>query len=225
MESRGRCRTGVRCPPGADRTRVPRSVSRASSMGANVERMRWWASRRGRGLLLLSCAVLGVALAQPPEQAAAAGKRCGEIARIGEAGVELVSVRARGVRCRSARAVLADQAAATSNGWECNSAGSEAVCAKGDATASYGPARSARSCGSIGFEANSDNVASSITAVRASCRTARAVARGSRDYGPTHARRYRARRFRCRARALDSALPSVLYTCRRGKATVAFQRS
>ena len=51
----------------------------------------------------LAAAVVLGALGLFPAGASAATKRCGAIARVGEAGTELVIVRAEGVSCRTAR--------------------------------------------------------------------------------------------------------------------------
>jgi hypothetical protein len=158
--------------------------------------------------------------------AASAAKRCGDIARVGEAGTEIVKVSAAHVGCATARRVLVRHTLGRStSGWSCNSAGSEAVCTRGRAVARYRHARS-RGCGSIGFEPQSDNVAGRIRARHVGCRAARAVARGSRPYGPSHASSYRARRFHCTARpGRTTGLETALYTCRRGHAIVAFERA
>lgn len=167
----------------------------------------------GSGLAIVACC-LAVA------DSVGAASSCGEIAREGESGVELVSTRATGTSCSSARSVLSDQLAARTRGWSCSSAGSEAMCTKGRARASYLGASGVGSCGFVSFEANNDNVAASIQARGTSCKTARAVARGSRAAG-----RYRARGYRCASRSLEGGLPASLYTCRNGRATVAFRRT
>ena len=86
-----------------------------------------------------------------------------------------------------------------------------------------------RACGNVGFEPNSDAGAFGIRATGVRCRTARAVARASRTYGPSgdpgRIWRYRARRFRCVGRELDTALPQVRWRCRRGDALVTFSKS
>src|SRR4051812_3390459 len=171
-------------------------------------------------------AALVVPPAPPPPTASAATKRCGDIARIGEAGTEIVAVKADGVGCKRARRVLERHTLGRSTaGWTCNSAGSEAVCTRGGATARYGPAKS-RGCGSIGFTPNSDDGAGDIRARHVSCRVARKVARKSKPFGPSHPDPYKARGFRCRGRHLPSAgLEAALYTCHRGRKTVAFQRT
>lgn len=170
---------------------------------------------------LLASAVLGVA----PAGAGTPGKRCGHIARVGEAATEIASVRAAGVHCAVARRVLERHTVGrTTRGWECHSAGTEGSCTRGGRTASYRAAKS-RGCGSIAFQRNTENGAGSIRARGVRCRAARAVARASKPYGPTHARTYRARGFTCRGRTLGSELPTAIYTCRKGRAVVAFQRS
>ena len=86
-----------------------------------------------------------------------------------------------------------------------------------------------RSCGSIGFTPNSDEGVSDIRATGVRCRTARRVARAAREHGPSGRPgtifRYRAYRFRCRGRELDTALPSVRFRCVRGAAVVRFVKT
>ena len=86
-----------------------------------------------------------------------------------------------------------------------------------------------RSCGNVGFTPQSDDGAFGIRATGVRCRTARAVARASEDYGPSgepgDVFRYRARRFRCVGRQRDTELPSVRFRCRRGDAVVTFSRT
>ena len=90
-------------------------------------------------------------------------------------------------------------------------------------------AAATRACGNVGFEPNSDAGAFGIRARGVRCRTARAVARASRTYGPSgdpdRIWRYRARRFRCVGRELDTALPQVRWRCRRGDALITFSKS
>ncbi|MDQ3741064.1 MAG: hypothetical protein M3389_08995 [Actinomycetota bacterium] len=86
-----------------------------------------------------------------------------------------------------------------------------------------------RSCGSIGFQPNTDFGAFGIRARDVGCRTARRVARASREHGPTGepgtVRRYRARRFRCVGRERATNLPSIRFRCTRGEALVTFTRT
>jgi hypothetical protein len=174
-------------------------------------------------VVLLSC----LATLVPTQDALAAGKRCGEIARTGEfATTELVSVKAsRRVRCRTARVVLENQPRANRRGWECHSAGNEAECEKRSRRVSYGSARSVRPCGSIAFQRRTENGAGSIVTRGVRCRRARAVARGSRAYGPSRSRTYRARGFRCTARKAPLAITARIFTCRKARKTVAFLRT
>ena len=98
----------------------------------------------------------------------------------------------------------------------------------GSATAAYGPASSVRSCGNVAFIPQSDNGAFAIVAKRTSCLSARQVARGSRHHGPSRnvSHYYRAAGFNCDGVVFSEApLPFVLYTCRRGNRTVAFDRT
>jgi hypothetical protein len=57
------------------------------------------------------------------------------------------------------------------------------------------------------------------------CRRARAVARASQPFSAAHPGRYRARGFSCRGVAVEGAVPTALYTCRDGRATIAFTRT
>jgi hypothetical protein len=177
---------------------------------------------------LIRFAVVALALLALGGSAAAApahARTCGQIARIGEAGTELVTVHATRVRCAVARRVLERHTRGkASTGWKCSSAGSEAVCTRGRKRASYGPA-SSHGCSPVAFQPNSDDGAGGIRARRVSCKKARAVARGSEPFGPSNPGSYRKLGFDCTAHALDAALPTALYTCRNGRATVAFERT
>ena len=179
-------------------------------------------SARRLSPVLLAAAALALGAAPP---AGAAERTCGELARFVEGTAALVTVKADRVRCRTARRVLARPGQAAQRGWTCNSAGTEQVCTKGRKRASHIGARRTRDCGRVGFEPDSDNLASSITAKRVRCRTARRVARGARDSGPTDPEPYSARGFRCAGEALDTPLPSALFLCRRDRASVAFIRT
>ena len=149
--------------------------------------------------------------------------------RRGKAGPQLVTVRVDGVGCVRARQVLQRYIGGQkTNGWRCSSAGSEAWCTSGAATAAYGPASSVRSCGLVAFTPQSDNGAFAIVAKRTSCLSARQVARGSRRHGPSRnvSHHYRAAGFNCDGVVFsETKLPFVLYTCRRGNRTVAFDRT
>jgi hypothetical protein len=167
-------------------------------------------------------ALFGFASADP----AAAERRCGEVARVGEAGAELVSVRAKGAKCDTARWVFEHLRAAAAKGWHCHSAGSEASCTRGTgAMVSYRAARHVRECGRIVFAPQSEDGTGDIVATRARCRRSRAVARASRDFGPSDRIAYRARGFSCKSGPMtENVLPSRLVYCRRGRAIVAFER-
>jgi len=176
------------------------------------------------GLSACCAAVLLTMLGLLAGPSDAAGRGCGQIARIGEFGAELVSVRAKGVSCRTARRVLSHPRSAGRRGWECHSAGVEASCTKGAARATYGPTRFRR-CGSLSFAPTSDYGTGKIVAKRVRCGAARAVARASRDRGSSvDPPAYRARGFRCTGKETQDTLRSALYTCRRKGATVAFER-
>ncbi len=138
----------------------------------------------------------------------------------------LVTVRAEGVGCRTARRIVADGEVAAARGFHCESAGSEKVCEKGDRRASYRAARRTRDCGMVGFARDSDALAASITAKGVRCRRARAVARGAAEADPTDPGSYQRDGFRCVGTALDTPLPSALFSCRAGdRASVAFIRT
>jgi hypothetical protein len=84
---------------------------------------------------------------------------------------------------------------------------------------------SARACGSITFEAQTENGASDIRAAGTTCKTARRVARASRNHGPyREPYRFSAAGFACRGRLDDSILPVVYWRCARGQAVVKFVR-
>lgn len=84
-----------------------------------------------------------------------------------------------------------------------------------------------RSCGSIVFVPNTESGVTRIRARKATCQTARRVARASEPTsvvdGPFT---YRAQRFTCRGRPRDEGLPTVSWTCTRtGGARVEFVMS
>lgn len=188
-----------------------------------MSRLHLW--RYGATLFIATAVVVSLAASSMANGA----RTCGELARRGKAGPQLVTVRADGVGCRRARQVLQRHIRGQkTKGWRCNSAGSEARCTRGSATAAYGPASSVRSCGDVAFIPQSDNGAFGIVAKRTSCRWARRVARGSRHHRPSRnvSHRYRAAGFHCYGVFFsDDPLPSVLYSCRRGNRTVAFDRT
>lgn len=174
---------------------------------------------------MVTATVISLGLAPAPASATSA-LTCGELGRFGEAGPSIVTVRATGVGCRIARRVLENYlTGSVAQGWECHSAGEEGKCIRPRATASYTPARRVRRCGSVGFEPNTDNVAGSIRAKRASCQIARKVARGSRSAGPTHPTPYSVAGFSCKGTSLDGPMSVALYVCHRDRATVVFART
>jgi hypothetical protein len=181
--------------------------------------------RYGAALLIAAAVVASLA----GSSMANGSRTCGELARRGKAGPQLVTVRADGVGCLRARQVLGRYIRGQkTKGWRCSSVGSEARCTSGSATAAYGPASSVRSCGDVAFIPQSDNGAFAIVANRTSCPSARQVARGSRHHGPSRnvSHHYRAAGFNCDGVLFSEArLPFVLYTCRRGNRTVAFDRT
>ena len=180
--------------------------------------------RRATLGVLLAGALWGAAPAAPAQGAEM--RRCGEIGRAVEGTAVLVTVRSRDVTCRSARRIVSDADVAADRGFHCDSAGAEKVCEKGDRRASYRAARRTRACGRIGFMPNTDDMASSITAKGIRCRRARSVARGARDADPTDPGSYELDGFRCVGTALDTPLPSALFSCRDGnRASVAFIRT
>ena len=83
------------------------------------------------------------------------------------------------------------------------------------------PAGAATDCGFVAYIPNTDSGAFDIRAKGVSCATARSVARAAKRAG----RRYEHRHFRCRGRAVDTALPSTRFRCTRGDAVVTFNRS
>ena len=188
-----------------------------------MSRLHLW--RYGAALLIAAAVVASLAASSM----ANGSRTCGELARRGKAGPELVTVRADGVGCLRARQVLQRYIRGQkTNGWRCRSVGSGARCTRGSATAAYGPASSVRSCGLVAFIPQSDNGAFAIVAKRTSCLSARQVARGSRHHGPSRnvSHHYRAAGFNCDGVLFsETPLPFVLYTCRRGNRTVAFDRT
>ena len=184
--------------------------------------------KRSHGRVAGACALLLIAAAAAAVTAApawGAAKRCGSIPRMGEAGPELVRVRATNVTCRVARRTLADQRRAVRRGWDCSSAGSEAVCTRGARRAAYGPGPSARvrECGNAFGTPNTDEGIFGIQALRTRCRVARAVARPAVDIDlVTGKRKYRSRRYRCSGVFDDTTLPQVHWFCVRGTRAVAF---
>jgi hypothetical protein len=188
-----------------------------------MSRLHLW--RYGAALFIAAAVVASLAASSMAD----GSRTCGELARRGKAGPQLVTVRADGVGCRRARQVVQRHIRGQkTKGWRCNSAGSEAWCTRGPATVAYGPASSVRSCGDVAFILQSDNGAFAIVAKRTSCRWARQVARGSRHHGPSRnvSHHYRAAGFNCDGVLFSEAqLPFVLYTCQRGNRTVAFDRT
>ncbi len=86
--------------------------------------------------------------------------------------------------------------------------------------------RTVRSCGLIAFEKQTDNGVFGIRSQRASCVTARRVARASRTHGVARKPyRYRAAGFTCRGRASDVELPTVRWACVKRRSIVVFERS
>jgi hypothetical protein len=184
--------------------------------------------KRSHGRVAGACALLLIAAAVAAVTATpawGAAKRCGSIPRMGEAGPELVRVRATNVTCRVARRTLAHQRRAVRRGWDCSSAGSEAVCTRGARRAVYGPGPSVRvrECGNAFGTPNTDAGIFGIQALRTRCRVARAVARPAVDIDlVTGKRRYRSRRYRCSGVFDDTTLPQVHWFCVRGTRAVAF---
>lgn len=173
-------------------------------------------------IVLLAVVLFGFVNADP----ALAQRRCGEVARIGESGAELVSVQAKGAKCGTARWVFEHPRAAAAKGWHCHSAGSDASCTRGAvAMVFHGAARHVRYCGRVSFAPQSEDGTGEIVAARTSCRKSRTVARASRDFGPSHRIAYRALGFSCKSGPLNqNVLFSRLVYCRRDGAIVAFER-
>lgn len=199
-------------------------LRRVTQPGAEASAM--VALRRRKRLVPVLAALLIAALAAAhgaQTANASPGRHCGEVAVVGESGAALVSVSSIRIGCRTARAVLLRQRRAGTRGWSCHSSDLEATCKKGGASAAFRPAL-ARDCGNVGFSPNSEDGAFGITEKHTNCRTARSVARRSRehDLGGTH--RFRARGFRCLGRVVSGAFPMLLYTCRKAEGIVAFER-
>ncbi len=72
-------------------------------------------------------------------------------------------------------------------------------------------AGTAKSCGTMAFTPNSDDMASKITAEGVSCKAAREVVRAAKGRPGT-----RFRGYRCTKKELDTALPSWRYRCTDG---------
>ena len=89
-------------------------------------------------------------------------------------------------------------------------------------------ASSARlNCGSVGFEAGSENGTGSILARGTTCSAARRVARGSAPSSPRHGPySYRGAGFQCRGRDVipQVGLDYIQFTCTRVNARVTFAR-
>lgn len=86
-----------------------------------------------------------------------------------------------------------------------------------------------RSCGTIAFTPRTEDGVGPIRARGVGCKTARRVAAGARGRGPSGVpgRRFRYRRdgFTCNGLERGTALPSVNYRCRRGRALVTFTKT
>lgn len=81
-------------------------------------------------------------------------------------------------------------------------------------------------CGGIAFERNSEFGAYNIRSRGVGCKTARSIAKASRDLSVTRGPyTYGHRGFRCRGRAHNQTLPSVDWRCTRGRKIVRFGRS
>ncbi|MGK2936186.1 MAG: hypothetical protein ACSLFR_00010 [Solirubrobacteraceae bacterium] len=85
-----------------------------------------------------------------------------------------------------------------------------------------------RSCASVVFEKNSENAALQIRATNVGCKTARAVARKSRNYGPDDVdgkrHSYRSRGFSCQGVEHNQTLPIVDWKCTKGSARITFSK-
>lgn len=178
---------------------------------------------------LLITATIAAAVLVPVATSSASARSataCGELGRMGEMGPGIVTASASGVGCRVARAALEEYLLGSiPKGWECHSAGEEGSCLRGEEAITYRAARRVKSCGSIGFEPNSENGAGSIKGRGTSCRIARKVARAARFAGPSHPSPYRVAGFSCAGQAIAGVLPAALYVCHRQRATVVFVRT
>lgn len=162
----------------------------------------------------------------------------------GEAGVIISRLRVHAMTCRRGldAAGRASTGRLSKRSWRCWIAGPWTTCKRKSSprairfmmggSAHSGTARSgpsgpfARGCGSITFRPNSDWGVWSIRAKRTSCRTARKVARKSKNLnvasGPLG---FRANGFRCRGTRNTLGLTSVDWNCRRGKSRISFTRT
>lgn len=80
-------------------------------------------------------------------------------------------------------------------------------------------------CGSVVFEAGSENGTGPITAKGTTCATARKVARGSAASGPTSGPySYSKAGFRCRGPVRGEFVSFIAFRCTKGSAIVRFDR-
>jgi hypothetical protein len=100
-------------------------------------------------------------------------------------------------------------------GWTCGSTHFETGCRRGDASIHLRALHPiGRSCGKLGFEPNSDNVATGIRASRVACSTARKLVRAVYEETDRFG-------FRCRSRTYQPiGLPYVHWVCLKGKQRV-----
>lgn len=162
----------------------------------------------------------------------------------GEAGIIISRLRVHSMTCRRGleTAGKASTGRLSRRSWRCSTAGPWTTCRKRSSRRAVrfmlggsahsrsvrpGPSRTfARGCGSITFRPNSDWGVWNIRAKRTSCRTARKVARKSKNMnvvsGPLG---YRAKGFRCLGTRITLGLNSVDWNCRRGKSRVSFTRT
>ena len=162
----------------------------------------------------------------------------------GQSGIIISRLRVHSMTCRRGL----DTAGKASSGrlskryWRCSTAGPWTTCRKRSSRRAVrfmlgGSAHSrsirsspsgtfTRGCGSITFRPNSDWGVWDIRAKKTSCRTARKVARKSKNLnvvsGPLG---YRAKGFRCRGTRITLGLNSVDWNCRRGKSRVSLTRT
>ena len=166
------------------------------------------------------------ARARPRPRRAPTMRRCGEIGRAVEGTAVLVTVRAEGVGCRTARRIVSDAEVAAERGFHCDSAGAEKVCEKGDRRALL--PRGSAHAGLRPDRVRARHRRHGVLDHRQGhpLPPGPAVARGAADADPTDPGSYQLDGFRCVGTALDTPLPSALFSCREGdRASVAFIRT
>lgn len=125
-------------------------------------------------------------------------------------------VRARGIGCLPAIRIARRYTKGRDTGrWVCGSTHFEMGCRRGAASIHLRALHPiGRACGRLGFEANTDNVATGIRAARVTCATARALVRAVYEGTGRSG-------FYCRSTEYQPlGLPYVHWVCRRGEQQV-----